>query len=182
LQIDLPLDRARPAVSGIAVGALFSRRCISGRKSAVSNACEDFATSLCERPVLGSAHPPTAFPFELGIGKCRPSLRGDRLRRYERVSVCGTARALLGRDTPGPPRPSCTTADMPRCLAPTTDDPRRLRPLGMKVHHSRLNAGQAGFFARYEHPKRVPEQAKEAARIASGAASALTRSLLVRHD
>jgi hypothetical protein len=38
-----------------------------------------FATSLRERPDLGSAHPPTAFPFELGIGKCRPSLRGDLL-------------------------------------------------------------------------------------------------------
>ena len=74
----------------IAVAALVSR-CISGRKSAVSNACETLRPHLCEQPVLGSAHPPTAFSFKLGIGEGALWFRANVGRR---LSLGG--RSLIG--------------------------------------------------------------------------------------
>ena len=51
---------------------------------------------LRERPILGGARPPTAFPFKLGISKCRPRLRGDRLVTSMAGNQCLEVRCRIG--------------------------------------------------------------------------------------
>jgi hypothetical protein len=56
---------------------------------------------LRERPVLGGARPATAFPFKLGISKCRPRLRGDCLVTSMAVNQCREVRWRIGLEPMG---------------------------------------------------------------------------------